>query len=639
FQLAPTDAILGAGSLSFDRTGASISGSGKIALDVDSAGEINPEPAGAALQIGGAYSQRFDDGIIGLQSGRLAVQLTASAASSLDIAGTATLAGTLIVTSESQLDPPVGASFQVVSAAGGLGGTRFDAAILPGLSGDKFFRLSYVNGGGGRGVGSVSIVVDTLNGTDVEVDPQDPSPIPGLPAGAALGDLIGFDGLGIIGPDGRPDLAVVIPDDQDPTGAPGQIAILANAGDGGDGVWDGFSGGTLIVSTQPGGEQPVSLSLGDLDNDKDLDIVTANQAGGTVTPVVNDGLGGLAALAPVAAGVDRPRSVAVGDLDGDGRADVAVAGANSAGAIGQIAGLISAGPAGGFLAPAAQAFGGSHVWATLGDLDNDKDLDLDLVVADSGLNSVHRLENLGGAGAAWQGFALQQTILVNTGVLQASLGDLDNDKDLDFITVDRVGGTISIGLNNGLGTFGASSSLPVGSQPRSLALADLDADGDDDVAVIVDDLSQPGERLIRVLRNDLDAPGGQIALTAALDQPSSLRPRIALSEAATLMSGVTTRDLDGDGDDDVVTVNENPPSARGDSRGAGAMTSTTALLQGIAASPCVADLDGDGVVGVADLASVLGAWGQPGPADFDSSGDVGVSDLAQVLGSWGVCGG
>ncbi|MFO0826590.1 MAG: hypothetical protein U0572_00430 [Phycisphaerales bacterium] len=55
---------------------------------------------------------------------------------------------------------------------------------------------------------------------------------------------------------------------------------------------------------------------------------------------------------------------------------------------------------------------------------------------------------------------------------------------------------------------------------------------------------------------------------------------------------------------------------------------------------CPSDLDGDAVVGAADLAFVLGAWGPAAagaPADLNGSGQVDASDLAIVLGSWGIC--
>ena len=55
---------------------------------------------------------------------------------------------------------------------------------------------------------------------------------------------------------------------------------------------------------------------------------------------------------------------------------------------------------------------------------------------------------------------------------------------------------------------------------------------------------------------------------------------------------------------------------------------------------CTADLDGDGSVGPADLAILLGTWGPvptPDPPDFDGDGDVDAADLAMLLGSWGSC--
>lgn len=47
------------------------------------------------------------------------------------------------------------------------------------------------------------------------------------------------------------------------------------------------------------------------------------------------------------------------------------------------------------------------------------------------------------------------------------------------------------------------------------------------------------------------------------------------------------------------------------------------------------DLDGDGLVGAADLAALLGGWGGAGMADVDGDGVAGASDLAALLGSWG----
>ena len=49
-----------------------------------------------------------------------------------------------------------------------------------------------------------------------------------------------------------------------------------------------------------------------------------------------------------------------------------------------------------------------------------------------------------------------------------------------------------------------------------------------------------------------------------------------------------------------------------------------------------ADLDGDGVVNGADLAVLLGAWGEKGgAADLNGDGVVGGADLSVLLGNWG----
>ncbi len=57
---------------------------------------------------------------------------------------------------------------------------------------------------------------------------------------------------------------------------------------------------------------------------------------------------------------------------------------------------------------------------------------------------------------------------------------------------------------------------------------------------------------------------------------------------------------------------------------------------------CVGDLNGDGLVDGADLAAILGSWGDCDggdcvPADLNGDGLVDGADLAAVLGNWGTC--
>lgn len=62
-----------------------------------------------------------------------------------------------------------------------------------------------------------------------------------------------------------------------------------------------------------------------------------------------------------------------------------------------------------------------------------------------------------------------------------------------------------------------------------------------------------------------------------------------------------------------------------------------ALVIGDTSLPCAGDLDGDNVVGAADLAIVLGQWGTAGTADMSGDGIVDAADLGLLLGAWGAC--
>lgn len=69
----------------------------------------------------------------------------------------------------------------------------------------------------------------------------------------------------------------------------------------------------------------------------------------------------------------------------------------------------------------------------------------------------------------------------------------------------------------------------------------------------------------------------------------------------------------------------------------GGEVSYTVTYEFTATPACPEDLDGDGLVGVGDLLTLLTAWGGP-EADLDGDGITGVGDLLTVLSAWGVCG-
>ncbi|MBL9148656.1 MAG: hypothetical protein JNM94_08185 [Phycisphaerae bacterium] len=64
------------------------------------------------------------------------------------------------------------------------------------------------------------------------------------------------------------------------------------------------------------------------------------------------------------------------------------------------------------------------------------------------------------------------------------------------------------------------------------------------------------------------------------------------------------------------------------------LSSYRVALMTIGVVPEPADLDGNGSVNGADLAILLGAWGEGGAADLDGSGSVDGADLGLLLGAW-----
>ena len=112
--------------------------------------------------------------------------------------------------------------------------------------------------------------------------------------------------------------------------------------------------------------------------------------------------------------------------------------------------------------------------------------------------------------------------------------DVDGDGDLDLATANLWSDNVSALLNNGDGTYASHSVYPVGRLPRSVFAADLDGDGDLDLMT-----ANEGSDDVSVLLNNVD---GTFA-------PDSVYP-----VGGSLWS-VFAADLDGDGDLDLATAN------------------------------------------------------------------------------------
>jgi hypothetical protein len=253
------------------------------------------------------------------------------------------------------------------------------------------------------------------------------------------------------------------------------VSVRLNTGAGF--FYDPGNGGTIAVGTNP-----LKVVLGDVDGDGDLDLLTNN---GTVSVRLNDGTGVFTDYAngtvAVASGAN---SLAVGDVDGDGDLDLL-----TASVYGTVSVRLNNG-AGVFSLPAIAANGtvaigtGASIAAydiTLGDIDNDGDLDFVTPIG-NGFSVSMRVNNGAGVFTTPTNSEVRIVSPVST-----ALGDVDGDGDLDLLAATS-GGSVSVRLNNGAGVFTApavatNADVPAGSNPRSLALGDLDGDGDIDVAV------------------------------------------------------------------------------------------------------------------------------------------------------------
>jgi hypothetical protein len=175
------------------------------------------------------------------------------------------------------------------------------------------------------------------------------------------------------------------------------------------------------------GTSPYGIVAADLDGDGDQDLVVANSFNDNVTVLRNNGSGNF--------NYHTPRSVATGDFP---NAIVAV--------------------------------------------DLDSDGDQDLAVANTGSDNVTILRN-NGSGK----FTQPASSPVAAGHWPRSVVavDLDGDGDRDLAVAHTGSGTVTILLNNGSGKFTqtASSPIAVGDGPFNVVAADLDGDGDQDLAI------------------------------------------------------------------------------------------------------------------------------------------------------------
>ena len=271
----------------------------------------------------------------------------------------------------------------------------------------------------------------------------------------------------------------------------------------------------------------VHTSLGDLDGDGDLDLVTAAYLSKTYTVFLGNGDGTFESDSQIDAALNGlPVHTSLGDVDGDGDLDLVTLG------YGIDAFTIFLGSGDGAFRAGTRISahqGGGFTHASLGDLDGDGNLDLVTSASEPGAFTIF----LGDSGGTF-GLSNQIDTELDWGANHTSLGDLDGDGDLDLVTSAQLSDAFTVFLNDGDGTFGPGRQIDTELDGLASHTSLGDLDGDSDL-----DLITSGFSAFTVFLNSGDGtfgPGSQIDTE--------------LDESAVHSS---LGDLDGDGDLDLVT--------------------------------------------------------------------------------------
>jgi hypothetical protein len=373
------------------------------------------------------------------------------------------------------------------------------------------------------------------------------------------------------------------------------VSVFLNNGDG------SFQPGV----NYPVGESPRNVFSADLNGDLSKDLAVTNHQDHTISVLLNNGDGTFQPAMNFEAEAEL-RSILLADLDNDDDNDIAFEFWVEAGCQGYtfVATMQNDG-SGVFADPIIRySFGDKTFAGQLVAADVDDDLDNDLVATCRGVRSqLVILENLG----SWV-FYPDGTHELNDprGIAAADLdGDADCDLALPYCGHDVTHDDLRLYLNNGDGTFEESGDyvLPIG--PSSIIAADLDGDGDRDLAVASQDNS------VTVLLNDGSA---NFQRQAPFDYGTGWFPL-----------WLTGADFDGDGDVDLVTSND--------------YTDDITILFNLTNTYYMSgDANGDGLVDVGDVIYLINYLYKGGTSpdplwvgDLNCDGQVNLGDVVYLI--------
>ncbi len=230
----------------------------------------------------------------------------------------------------------------------------------------------------------------------------------------------------------------------------------------------------------PVGTSPTALAIADFNRDGKLDLAVANSASKNVTILLGNGKGGFtpASGSPFPAG-DNPNDIAVGDVNGDGKLDLAFANHDT-----HYLMVLTGDGKGGFRPAPGSPFtvqSKPHPHG-VGMADFNGDSKPDLVTDDWQNNRVTVLFNDGKGGFLSPGTSFP---VGKMPYYKLRAADVNKDGRADIVTTNFEGGNVTILLADGKGMFKQPSGSPfeANRQPFGVAIGDLNADGNPDLAV------------------------------------------------------------------------------------------------------------------------------------------------------------
>jgi hypothetical protein len=392
------------------------------------------------------------------------------------------------------------------------------------------------------------------------------------------------------------------------------------------------------------------IDAGDLDGDGDIDVVGASELtdgvweqDGDITWFENVDGAGLQWTHHNLETEDGSSEAHVADLDGDG--DLDVVGAETC----RICWFENRYGDGSFW---IQRFIDTQLqnnsYLDVGDLDDDGDLDVVGGAYDT--SYVIWWENTAGSGTVW----FPRYVVTAALVEMLQMGDIDGDGDLDVALVGGSGAGFVYWVENLSGDGVVWNPRLITNNVDSmvwLALGDVNADGRLDAAVCYEGASDPTHQLTWHDLTWFNAQGD--LLSSVLERGTGrVWGHIAWGVTAPGDTGITVQvrgaddpydlgpflDVEAPGDDLAHLIDPDAQYFQYRLILASNDVDVSPILREIDVEQyLIADLDGDGCVGLSDLAMLLAEYGCTSgcAADLDGDGDVDLSDLSALLAVYG----